>query len=183
MFIFNVKVNGSKIFKYFFIGIIILLIFILLIVTYRVFSGANKASNIDSCLPKNGISEIQTKNYTNILKTVHENIDPYVGKKICFTGYIYRVLDLQENQFVLARDMIVSSNFQTVIVGFLCEYDEAKNFEDNAWVKVTGEITKGDYHGDMPIINVTSIESVNKPTQEEYVYPPDDTYVPTTSIL
>ena len=39
----------------------------------------------------------------------HENIDDYVGKKLCFTGYVYRVLDLQDNQFVLARDMIISS--------------------------------------------------------------------------
>ena len=39
-------------------------------------------------------------NYTNVLKSVHENIDNYVGMKINFTGYVYRVLDLNENQFV-----------------------------------------------------------------------------------
>ena len=139
MFIFNVKVNGGKIFKYFFIGIIAFLVVILGIVMF----------------PQNGVSEIQPKNYTNVLKTVHENIDSYVGKKICFTGYVYRVLDLQDNQFVLARDMIVSSNSQSVVVGFLCECDNAKNFTDNSWVKVTGIIVKGDYHGDMPIVKVT----------------------------
>ena len=69
---------------------------------------------------KNGVSEIQPRNYTSILKTVHENIDSYVGKKICFTGYVYRVLDLQDNQFVLARDMIVSSNSQSVVLGNYC---------------------------------------------------------------
>lgn len=153
------------------------------IVTYKVFGGANNASKSQSCLPKNGISEIQPKNYTNILKTVHENIDNYIGKKICFTGYVYRVLDLQGNQFVLARDMIVSSNSQSVVVGFLCEYDNAKDFADNTWVKVTGEIYKGDYHGDMPIIKITNIQSVDKPSQEEYVYPPDDSYIPTSGIL
>lgn len=153
------------------------------IVTYKVFGGANNASKLQSCLPKNGISEIQPKNYTNILKAVHENIDNYIGKKICFTGYVYRVLDLQDNQFVLARDMIVSSNSQSVVVGFLCEYDNAKDFADNTWVKVTGEIYKGDYHGDMPIIKITNIQSVDKPSQEEYVYPPDDSYIPTSGIL
>lgn len=150
---------------------------------YKVFSGANNSSKSNSCIPQSGVSQISPKNYTNILKTVHENIDSYVGKKICFTGYVYRVLDLQDNQFVLARDMIVSSNSQSVVVGFLCEYDNAKDFADNSWVQVTGEIFKGDYHGDMPIIKVTDIKSVDKPSQEEYVYPPDDSYIPTAGVL
>ena len=183
MFVFNVKVNGSKIFKYFFIGVIIFLIVILGIVMYRVFGGANNASKLQSCFPQNGVSEIQPMNYTNILKTVHENIDPYVGKKICFTGYVYRVLDLQDSQFVLARDMIVSSNSQSVVVGFLCEYDNAKDFVDNTWVTVTGTIVKGDYHGDMPIVKVTDIKCVDKPSSDEYVYPPDDSYIPTAGII
>lgn len=182
MFVFNIKVNGSKIFKYFFISVIILLIIILCIVMYKVFSGADN-SEANSCLPQNGISEISPKNYTNILKAVHDDIDSYIGKKINFTGYVYRVLDLQDNQFVLARDMIINSNFQTVIVGFLCEYDDAKNFENDTWVNITGEIIKGDYHGDMPIIRITEINIVNKPSSEEYVYPPDDSYIPTSGLL
>ena len=73
--------------------------------------------------------------------------------------------------------MIISSNFQYVVVGFLCEYENAKDFSNNAWVEITGEITKGNYHGDMPIIKITEIKKVDKPN-EEYVYPPDENYVP-----
>lgn len=182
MFVFNIKVNGSKIFKNFFVGVIILLIIILCIVMYKVFSGAD-SSQSNNYLPNSKISQISPKNYTNILKTVHENIDDYVGLKINFTGYVYRVLDLQDNQFILARDMIINSNYQTVIVGFLCEYDNAKNFDTNTWINLTGEIIKGDYHGDMPIIRVTEINIVDKPSQEEYVYPPDDSYIPTAGII
>lgn len=149
---------------------------------YKVFAGANSSSNSDKCISKNGVSQIQVKNYTNVLKAVHENIDSYVGLKINFTGYVYRVLDLQENQFVLARNMIVSSNSQTVVVGFLCECNNAKDFKNDSWVNVTGEIIKGDYHGDMPIIKITNIERAEKPS-EEYVYPPDDSYIPTAGIL
>lgn len=151
---------------------------------YKVFTGANNSTRDGSCIPnKNGISQISPKNYTNVLKTVHENIDSYVGKKICFTGYVYRVLDLEGNQFVLARDMIINSNYQSVIVGFLCEYDNAKDFANDTWVQVTGEIVKGDYHGDMPILNVIEIDVVPKPSSDEYVYPPDDSYIPTNGIL
>ena len=179
MFVYNVKINGSKVFKIFFAIVIILIICILGVVLFRIFSGANKAP---SCMPQNDVSEISAKNYTNVLKTVHENIDNYVGMKIRFTGYIYRVSDLNDNQFVLARDMIISSNSQFLVVGFLCEYKNAKDFPDDTWVTVTGEIQKGDYHGDMPILMITDISESQKPS-EEYVYTPDESYIPTSSVL
>ena len=182
MFICNFKVNGSKIFKYFFTGIVLLIIAILIFVSIKLFVGAKNEKNVSSCVPQSNISVISTKNYTNVLKTVHENIDTYVGIKINFTGYVYRVADLTDTQFILARDMIISSDFQYVIVGFLCEWKNAKDFKDQSWGELTGEITKGDYHGDMPIVKVTEIKNVDKPS-EEYVYPPDESYIPTSDIL
>ena len=107
MFVYNFKINGSKVFRVFFTVVILLIICIMGVVLFRIFTGANNSS---SCLPQSDVSEISAKNYTNVLKTVHENIDNYVGMKIKFTGYVYRVSDLNENQFVLARDMIISSD-------------------------------------------------------------------------
>lgn len=182
MFIYNVKINGSKTFKNFFVGIVLLVIVILAIVSFRIFHGANQATPKSSCLPANKVTKLATSNYTTILKTVHDNIDNYVGCQINFVGYVYRILDFQENEFVLARDMIVSSDFQSVIVGFLCQYETAKDFEDEAWVEITGKITKGNYHGDMPIIQVTEMKKVEKPN-DEFVYPPDESYIPTSGIL
>ena len=182
MFICNFKVNGSKIFKYFFTGIVLLIITILIFVSIKLFVGARNEKNVSSCVPQSDVSVISTKNYTNVLKAVHENIDTYVGIKINFTGYVYRVSDLTDTQFILARDMIISSDFQYVIVGFLCEWKNAKDFKDESWVELTGEITKGDYHGDMPIVKVTEIKNVDKPSVG-YVYPPDESYIPTSNIL
>lgn len=182
MFIYNIKINGSKTFKTFFIIVTILIILVLGIVMYKIFNGAKNSQEISGCMPQNNITKLTSSNYTNVLKTVHENIDNYVGMKINFTGYVYRVLDLNENQFILSRDMVVSSDFQTVVVGFLCEYDKAKDFSDNSWVEVTGKIIKGDYHGDMPIVKVTEIKNTDKPN-DEFVYPPDESYIPTSEIL
>ena len=131
---------------------------------------------------KNKVYELTAQNYTSVLENVHLNIDTYVGQKIKFAGYIYRLYDFDENQFVLARDMIVTSDFQTVVVGFLCSSPDAKNFDDNTWVEITGTITKGDYYGDIPIIEVESINKVNKPN-EECVYPPDSSFVVTSTVL
>ena len=104
----------------------------------------------------------------------------YVGKKLTFTGYVYRVYDLTETQFILARNMIINAQSQTVVVGFLCEYDNAQDLENETWVEITGEITKGDYHGDMPIVKITKLNRVDAPS-EEFVYPPDDSYIPTST--
>lgn len=180
MFIFNLKVNGSKIFKVFFACMTLLLIFLLVYVTFKIFYGSKNTK--DGCTPPNDVFYINAKNYTNVLKAVHDDIDTYVGKKINFTGYVYRILDLKENQFVLARNMLISSDFNYVVVGFLSESDEIKNYPDGAWVNITGIITKGDYHGDMPIIKVTEIKSCNVPT-DEFVYPPDENYIPTSSAI
>ena len=182
MFIYNVKVCGSKLFKLFFIFMTILLILIVSVVIYKVFSGAANSDNSSSCMPQNKVYNIEPKNYSNVLKAVHDNIDNYIGTKINFTGFVYRVYDLKDNQFILARDMIVSNDFKSVVIGFLCEYDKAKNFEDGTWIELTGEITKGNYHGDMPIVKVTEIKNVNAPN-EEFVYPPDESYIPTDSII
>lgn len=180
MFVYNLKVNGSKVYKVFFSAMVIFLVIIVCVVTFKMFSGASNSK--DTCMPNNQITKLTTNNYTNVLKTVHENIDSYIGLKINFTGYVYRVLDLKDNQFILSRDMIISSDRQSVIVGFLCEYDEATNFNDSTWVEVTGEIIKGDYHGEMPIVKVTEIKNTDKPN-DEFVYPPDESYIPTNEIL
>lgn len=116
------------------------------------------------------------------MKTVHDNIDNYVGQKIKFSGYVYRMFDFKESQFVLARDMVISSDFQTVVVGFLCESTEIASYHDNSWVEIEGTIIKSDYHGDMPIIQVEKLHSIEKPS-DEYVYPPDDSFVATSTIL
>lgn len=78
--------------------------------------------------------------------------------------------------------MVVSSNFDTVVVGFLCSCDNASTFEDGTWVNLTGTITKGYYHGDMPVIEIEKIEKVEKPA-DNLVYPPDDFYIATSSLL
>ena len=137
MFIYNIKINGSKTFKVFFIIVIIFVVFISGVVMYKIFNGAKNSRQISGCFPKGNISRLTSNNYTNVLKAVHENIDDYLGLKINFTGYVYRVLDLKENEFILSRDMIISSDYQSVIVGFLCEYDKAKDLSDNTWVEVT----------------------------------------------
>lgn len=181
MFICNVKVNGKLCFKVIMIimGIIVLAIFGLSV--YKLFLAQEEVITINDETRHSNITEIMPNNYTNILKAVHDDIDSYAGKEIKFSGYVYRVIDFSDNQFVLARDMIVDS--QSYVVGFLSEYDKIRDFEDGTWVEITGTITKGKYHNQaIPIIKINSINRIEKP-EDEFVLPPQDTYIPTSAIL
>jgi len=175
MFVYNVKFNSKKVFK---------IIFILMIILGLVFAGITVYKVIfkNSSSATSATYQIEPNNYTNVLKSVHDDLNTYIGQKINFTGYVYRVLDLQQNQFILARNMIISSDFQSVVVGFLCEYDNVKDFENDTWVELTGEIKKGNYHGNIPIVKVIDIKRVTKPN-DEFVYPPNESYIPTNGIL
>lgn len=181
MFIYNFKVSGSKLFKIFAITVSIIVIILFGMSVYKIFFGLRDDSAYSN-YKSSSVSAIEPKNYTNILKAVHDDIDSYVGRKIKFSGYIYRAIDFKDNQFVLARNMVISSDYQTLIVGFLCESEKIINIKDNTWVEITGTIEKGDYHGDIPVIKVSSLNEVEKPI-DEYVYPPDEAYIPTEGVL
>ena len=180
MFIYNVKINGKALVKVLFVIIAILITIYFCISAYKIY---NNSFKIKDEMQEPDVMYLTVENYTNILKAVHENIDSYIGKKICFSGYVYRCIDFKETEFVLARDMIISSDMQTLIVGFLCDSRKASSFENDSWVELTGEITKGSYHGDMPIIQVKEIKQIDKPQNNIYAYPPDDSYVPTSVIF
>ena len=133
MQIYNFKVDKNLVLK------AILLIFIIICFVILVFSGVklylemknyNNETFVvnDSYFGDNEVAEIPSNQYTNILKEVHDDIDSYVGKEISFVGYIYKIDYLEKNQFVLARNMIINPANQTVIVGFLSEYDGISRF-------------------------------------------------------
>ena len=180
MFIYNIKINGKEIVKILFILIAIIITIYFCVSAYKIY---NNSFKVKDEISEPDVMYLTAENYTNILKSVHDNTESYIGKKICFTGYVYRVLDFKDTEFVLARDMIISSDMQTLIVGFLCDYKDAKNFENESWVELTGEISLGEYHGDMPIIKVKEIKQIEKPQDDIYAYPPDDSYVPTSVVF
>lgn len=180
MFIYNFKVNGTNLFRVAIISIIIIALLILSLSVYHFYYKSKFM--INDGLPANSIANIESNQYTNILQQVYEDIDTYVGQSINFTGYVYKLYDLKDSEFILARDMLINSDSQSVVVGFLCSYDNAKNFKEGTWVNVTGTIVKGYYHNEIPVIDINKMEETKKP-EEAFVYPPSDSYIPTAVIF
>ena len=178
MFVYHFKLNKKLMFKTLFIFLFLIVLTVTGFAIHRVLFSHSTSDSLT--VPQ--VTTLTSENYTNILKSVHENLDSYVGQKITFTGYVYRVYDFSETQFVLARNMVISSDNQTLVVGFLCDFKNASQFQDNTWVNITGKITKGDYHGTIPVIEITQMKEIQKP-DNEFVYPPDDTYIPTSALF
>ena len=178
MFVCNLKLNSKSIVKIGLIVIAIIIVIFFILSLYKILSSSFK---IRDEIKEPDVAYLTADEYTNVLKSVYENIDTYVGQKICFSGYVYRCIDFSDTQFVLARDMLVEGSTKSLIVGFLCTYKNASEFANDTWIEITGEITKGNYHGELPIVKVTKIKEVSKPANE-FCYPPDSTYIPTSII-
>ena len=73
---------------------------------------------------------------------------------------------------------MLNGKTESLIVGFLCSCSEAKSFADGTWVEITGEISRGNYHGEVPLVKIEKIKQIDKPSNE-FTYQPDSTYIPT----
>ena len=174
MFICNFKMNRKLLIKLSIVFLIIFFLIVFFIVGKRFYHSVSSFKVTDNVQAE--YLEINSNNYTSFLKDSHDNIENYIGKKIKFTGFVYRLYDFSETQFVLAREMIISSDNHAVVVGFLCDYENAVNFDNNCWVEVEGIIEKGNYHGDLPVLKIKSLKKVPEP-DDKYVFPPDDCFI------
>ena len=132
MFIYNLKINSNFILKLFLTILLVTVLFIIGISIFKLINGSSSTIN------NSNVYNLTPNNYTNVLKAVHNDLNTYIGQQIKFSGYVYRLINFNDNQFVLARDMLVSpSDNQSLVVGFLCHYDSASLYEDNTWVNIT----------------------------------------------
>lgn len=165
MFVYNIKFNIKKILIT--IGIIAVIIAISL--ELGLFSNNDK--NVDIYDDTTFDYVINESNFTNMLKSIHENIDDNIGKTVKISGFVFTMPDFKENYFVCGRNMILSGNEK--VVGFLCNYKEAYNLLESEWVEVTGKIEKGFYQTDMPIIKVETLNKITAP-ENTFVNPPSN---------
>ena len=167
MFICNLKLNKKALCRMFIVLSLFVVFFIILYSFYVIFF--KKSQTCDSY--KNNIIDLNESNYTNILKAANENIDSYIGVRVRVIGYVYRLIDFNESQFVVARDMKLNKSSQSLIVGFLCESKDASKYSDGTWVEIVGKIKRGKLNEELAILDVISIKAVTKPKQI-FVSPP-----------
>lgn len=120
---------------------------------------------------EDNVIKITTDNFISSLEEILNNPNKYAEKDIEIQGFVYKDDTIHENQFVVGKLMMTCCAADTQIVGLLAEYDGAKNFDNDTWVKVKGKLAVGVYSGDQEIvIAVESLERDNDP-DKNYVYP------------
>lgn len=159
MFVCNLKLDLKKVLLF---SLIIAIIIVVAIEGVNIFK-TNQDINFDYVLDE--------ANFTNYLKTIHDNIPENVGKSIKLSGFVFTLPDFKTNNFVCGRNMIL--NTEEKVVGFLCEYENTQELLENEWVEITGHIIHGYYITDMPVIKVESIQKITAPTNT-YVNPPEN---------
>lgn len=184
MFVLNLKFDIKKLIKIIIALCIIITLSLFVFFaynTYRKITTKSEFTTINDFIPSSEIAKINPDNYTNILRLVHKDVDTFIGQKISFTGYVYRVTNFPDNRFILARDMRLTEN-QSVIVGFLSEYDKISEFNDYDWIDITATIEKTTYNNEVvPLLKIDSITKTTEP-KNSAVPKPDDDFVETAVI-
>ena len=115
---------------------------------------------------------VDDSNFAPWIMELYYDVEKYEGKNIEMVGFVYKDDEsLKENEFVVARLMMVCCAADMQPVGIVCQYDKTSELKSEEWVKVKGILETYDFAGEKnPIIKVESIEPTDKP-KEEIVYP------------
>ena len=132
---------------------------------------AQGQTSINALTIEDGIIMMNSGNFYTTLQDISENIDQFTGKQIQVVCFVFKDDQLEENEFVAARMLMICCTADLQPIGFLCRYDKATGLAHDSWITVTGTLDTADYQGEkLPCIDVTQVEPAEKPI-DEYVYP------------
>lgn len=156
MFVMNFKLSTKK----------IILICIIISIGISLIAEVIRYSNTS----KNSFDYVITaENFTDMLKSIHDNVDENIGKSIKVSGFVFNMPDFKETNFVCGRNMLLYDDAK--VVGFLCEYDKKYELLDAEWIEITGTFVKGYYSCEMPVIKVETCNKIPAPANS-FVDPP-----------
>ena len=112
---------------------------------------------------------INRDNYVYSLDKILSDPLRYNGRKVEISGFVYRDSELNNEEFIIGRYMMVCCAADLQIAGIKCAANEKDNMnlDNNTWVKVQGTISSTDNEA---VIEVYNIEIDNNP-DKQYVYP------------
>lgn len=91
------------------------------------------------------VIQIPDKQFLETMTTIDLYLDNFVGKKVQIEGFVYKEQGISANQFVVSRFAMQCCSADALPVGMLAEYDRAKQFVADEWVRVTGTVQKTKY--------------------------------------
>ncbi|WP_397538801.1 TIGR03943 family putative permease subunit [Rummeliibacillus pycnus] len=111
--------------------------------------------------------------YTIYYDDIIDNPSKYKGKTIKLKGFVLKEDDFKQNQLVISRFLITHCIADASILGFLSEFPEAYNLDEDTWIEAIGTIDITTYNdASLPIIKVASWKKIKEP-KKPYIYPID----------
>lgn len=109
--------------------------------------------------------------FMEIFTAIDLYLDPFIGKTIELSGFVYRQDDFPSDQFVVARFGVTCCTADALPYGVMVTLTNAKDYPNDTWVKVKGTISKTTYQGeDIILVDVKKIQKIPEPNSP-YVYP------------
>ena len=97
---------------------------------------------------------------------VMEYVRRYVGKRICFRGYIFKK---KKNMFLIGREAVTCCMEDLTIFAFICDAVCDIEIEDQQWVRAEG-IIKEEYFermgGTLPCMDILWMEKSSEPVEK-----------------
>lgn len=141
-------------------------------VVFEDVNGENIDQVLDEDLPYDvnaDLIEIGDEDYGIFYLDALDNQDRYDGKRVSFTGMVYKNSLFQRNDFVPGRRVMTCCADDIAFLGFLCKSREAKRLSNRQWVKVTGTMKyeyRREYKGPGPVLMAESVVLTEKPEPE-----------------
>ncbi len=158
MFIYNFKLNS----KILYISSVLFVSTIIIALNFTELFKKNENE-----IPKEKLDYmVDTENFAATVKAIHESIDDNIGKTMEIKGFVFKMPDFEDDNFVCGRNIIM--NGEDKVAGILCEYDKSEELLDGQWVKISGKIEDGEYIDRRPVLKITALEKIDEYT-DSYV--------------
>jgi uncharacterized repeat protein (TIGR03943 family) len=122
-------------------------------------------------LYKKDLIQVPDDGFIETVNSVDIFLEPFIGKKIQLSGFVFRDEDMKPEQFVVARMAMSCCSADVYPFGIMAEAAIGKSLSNDTWVQVTGTIKQTNYRkNDIMMIAAEKIERVATP-KNTYVYP------------
>jgi putative membrane protein len=122
-------------------------------------------------LYKKDLIQVPDDGFIETVNSVDIFLEPFIGKKIQLSGFVFRDEDMKPEQFVVARMAMSCCSADVYPFGIMVEAAIGKSLSNDTWVQVTGTIKQTNYRkNDIMMIAAEKIERVATP-KNTYVYP------------
>lgn len=114
---------------------------------------------------------LTSQNYYDTILKITKHIDEYKGYTINATGFVsYHDQSLKNNDFVLARTLMICCAADMTPFGLTSEYKQEKPLRENTWYTMNGTISERNFHG-MKQIYITNVNLKESAEIDGYIFP------------